>query len=46
MKKTLIMLLIVVAIIMMYLGIKASMLPPVFTGIGFIIIAVLFAKKD
>ncbi|MFW5781130.1 MAG: hypothetical protein ACOCXD_01030 [Bacteroidota bacterium] len=39
MKNILLILLIIIAIIMIILGITASVLPPVFTGIGFIIIA-------
>jgi len=35
-------LLVIVAGIMIYLGIKAGMNPPIFTGVGFIVIAILF----
>lgn len=49
MKRILIIMLIAVAIIMTYLGIKLEAKPPVFTGVGFVIIAALFlvnSKKD
>ncbi|MFD2904021.1 hypothetical protein ACFS6I_08810 [Sphingobacterium anhuiense] len=42
MKTILIILLILVALLMIYLGIKAAILPPILTGVGFIIIAILF----
>lgn len=41
-KKVLSILLIILGIYMIYLGTKANMLPPSITGIGFVIIAVLF----
>ena len=34
--------LIIIAAVMIYLGIKANMNPPILTGVGFIIIAGLF----
>lgn len=37
--------LVVTAIIMLYLGIKLGAKPPIFTGIGFIIISALFFDK-
>lgn len=46
MKKFLLALLVLIAIAMIILGITAKMLPPALTGIGFIIIAFLFFKKD
>ena len=46
MKKFLIIVLILIAFVMFYLGIKASMLPPVLTGAGFIVIAGLFWTND
>lgn len=46
MKKFLIILLILIAFVMFYLGIKANMLPPVLTGAGFSIIAGLFWIND
>ena len=46
-KAILTILLIVVAGIMIYMGYNASMKPPILTGVGFIIIALLFnLKKD
>lgn len=45
MKNILLILLALIAIIMIILGIRGSVLPPVFTGIGFIVIAILFYKK-
>lgn len=41
MKNILLGLLFVLAVIMIYLGITASMLPPALTGIGFLIIALI-----
>lgn len=45
MKKILLVLLTLIAIVMIILGINANALPPVFTGMGFIIIAILFYNK-
>ncbi|MDH5826636.1 hypothetical protein ACFX5U_10710 [Sphingobacterium sp. SG20118] len=42
MKTTLIILLMLIAIVMIYLGMKAAILPPILTGAGFIVIAALF----
>lgn len=41
-KNILIVLLPIVAVVMIYLGVKGNMLPPTLTGIGFILIGVLF----
>jgi uncharacterized protein YqgC (DUF456 family) len=41
MKNTMLVLLLIIALVMIFLGAKSSMLPPVLTGIGFILIAVL-----
>ncbi len=38
-------LLVVIAIVMIVMGIKANMKPPILTGIGFIIIGYLFNQK-
>lgn len=49
MKQFLLLLLAVVAIVMIYLGANLGAKPPIFTGVGFIIIAALFlvkTKKD
>ena len=46
MKNILIVLLIILAIAMIYIGISAKMTPPTLTGVGFIIIALLFYKKN
>lgn len=46
MKNILLILLIIIAIAMIGLGLRADMLPPVLTGIGFLIIAVLLFKKE
>lgn len=46
MKKILIGLLIVVALVMIVLGAKNEMLPPLLTGVGFILIAALFLKQE
>lgn len=45
MKNILLILLVLIAIVMIIMGISANALPPVFTGIGFIVIATLFYKK-
>lgn len=45
MKNSLLIALIIIAIVMVILGISAKMAPPALTGIGFIIIAILFFKK-
>lgn len=46
MKQILLILLFIVAIVMIYLGLyNGTKLPPVFSGIGFIIIAALFLNK-
>jgi hypothetical protein len=45
MKNILLILLLAVAVYIGYIGIKAEMHPPVLTGIGFLIIAVLFYKN-
>ncbi|MDU8884712.1 hypothetical protein RXV94_00975 [Yeosuana sp. MJ-SS3] len=44
--KVLLILLIIVAAVMIYLGVKGNMKPPIFTGIGFVIIAFLFNKSS
>lgn len=44
MKNTLLILLALIAIVMIVLGASAGALPPVFTGIGFILIAALLYK--
>jgi uncharacterized membrane protein YbaN (DUF454 family) len=46
MKKTLVALLILTAIAMIILGILGKIMPPILTGIGFIIIAILFYQKE
>ena len=43
--KVLLILLIVIGIIMIVMGVKANIKPPILTGIGFFIIAYLFYKK-
>ncbi len=45
MKNVLLILLLIVAIAMIFLGTKAGILPPTLTGVGFIIIAILFYKN-
>ncbi|MDT8348005.1 MAG: hypothetical protein RQ756_09400 [Flavobacteriaceae bacterium] len=42
MKKALVSVLIILGLIMIYLGLKAGMLPPSITGVGFIVIGLLF----
>tara|TARA_R110001592_G_scaffold194192_2_gene441637 strand:+ start:1100 stop:1309 length:210 start_codon:yes stop_codon:yes gene_type:complete len=46
MKKTLQIILVLIALIMIYLGIANSILPPALTGVGFIVIALLFKLKN
>jgi hypothetical protein len=49
MKQIFLLILVVLAIVMIYLGVNLGAKPPIFTGIGFIIITALFlikAKKD
>lgn len=38
--------LIIIAIAMIILGVSSKILPPALTGIGFIIIAILFYEKN
>ena len=45
-KQILLLLLIITAIVMIVLGVKANMKPPMLTGVGFIIITVLFSLKE
>jgi hypothetical protein len=42
MKNILLIILLVIAAVMIYLGLKADMLPPTLTGLGFIVIVALF----
>jgi hypothetical protein len=44
-QKALLILLVIIGIVMIVLGVKANMKPPVLTGIGFFIIAYLFRKQ-
>ena len=44
-KHVLVFLLIIIAIVMIVMGAKANMKPPILTGVGFIIIAFLLGKK-
>jgi hypothetical protein len=46
MKNGLIISLIIIAIAMIVIGILAKIVPPALTGVGFIIIAILFYKKN
>ena len=45
-KNTLLILLVIIAIAMLVIGIYMKMMPPALTGIGFIIIAILFNKRN
>lgn len=45
MKTALIIILILIALSMIVLGVKAGMIPPALTGAGFIVIATLFYAK-
>lgn len=46
MKNILLIILVLIAISMLIIGINGKMLPPALTGIGFIIISILFYKKN
>ncbi|WP_165876206.1 hypothetical protein [Mariniflexile fucanivorans] len=46
MKNILLILLVVIAIAMVIIGIIGKILPPIFTGIGFIIISILLHKRN
>lgn len=46
MKNYLIIALMITAIAMIVIGISAKILPPALTGVGFIIIAILFYKSN
>jgi small-conductance mechanosensitive channel len=46
MKNILLILLVIIAIAMLAIGIFMKIMPPALTGIGFILIAILFHKKD
>ena len=45
MKNILIVLLVLLAAAMIILGINASIIPPILTGVGFMVIALLFSSK-
>jgi len=45
MKNYLTIALVIIAIVMIVIGVTAKILPPALTGIGFIIIAILFYDK-
>lgn len=44
--QVLLLLLVIVGIVMVVMGVKANIKPPILTGIGFFIIAYLFRKKN
>jgi hypothetical protein len=46
MKNFLLILLVIIAIVMIVLGVRAVALPPALTGVGFIVIAVLFYRNN
>lgn len=46
MKNILLILLVIIAIVMIVLGAQASALPPALTGVGFIVIAILFYRNN
>ncbi len=41
-KKIIAIILIIIALVMLFIGVTKSMLPPALTGIGFILIAIVF----
>lgn len=45
MKNSLLIGLLIIAIVMIIIGISAKIVPPTLTGVGFIIIAILFYKN-
>ncbi len=45
MKNSLLIGLLIIAIVMIVIGISAKIVPPALTGVGFIIIAILFYKN-
>ena len=45
MNNILLYLLVAIALVMIFLGIKAGMWPPALTGVGFLLIAVMLYKK-
>jgi len=46
MKRIAAIILIVIAVVMIFISFKASILPPGLTGIGFLAIATVFLKKE
>jgi uncharacterized membrane-anchored protein len=46
MRNILLIVLIIIAIVMIYMSITSKIYPPGLTGLGFIIIAILFYKKE
>ncbi len=44
--QVLLILLAIIGIVMVVMGVKANIKPPILTGAGFIIISYLFRKKD
>lgn len=46
MKNLLLFLLLLVAVAMIFLGVKGGILPPILTGIGFILIAFLLHRNN
>jgi uncharacterized membrane protein YbaN (DUF454 family) len=45
MKNILIVMLVLLAVVMIILGINAAIIPPILTGVGFLVIAALFYTK-
>ena len=45
MKNVLLILLLLIAIAMIFLGVKGGILPPTLTGVGFIVTALLFYRN-
>lgn len=46
MKNTIIISLLIISIVMIFLGVKANIIPPVLTGVGFILITILFVANN
>lgn len=46
MKVFLLILLLLIAVVMIFMGVKGGILPPTLTGAGFIVIALLFYRNN
>lgn len=46
MKNLILILLVIIALVMIFLGYKASILPPALTGLGFLLISALLYRNE